>query len=61
MIDAVAPLGIAQVDTYQPFIDSERSAQPPALYGTDDSHMTPRGSALMAHLLARELIATKGR
>jgi hypothetical protein len=32
---------------------------PPELFGTDDSHMTPRGSGLMAHLLARYIIGEK--
>ena len=59
MIDAVASLPVFEVDTYADFLEAEHAVPPPELFGTDDSHMTPRGSGLMAHLLARYIIGEK--
>ncbi|MBV8196569.1 MAG: hypothetical protein JO263_00415, partial [Candidatus Eremiobacteraeota bacterium] len=53
MMNAVRPLGVFQYDTYDDFQRYERERAVPPLYGSDDSHMTPRGTALVAELLAR--------
>ncbi len=57
MIDAAATVPVDQVDTYEDFLRAERAVPPQELFGTDDVHMTPAGSALTAHLLARYLIS----
>jgi hypothetical protein len=57
MIDAAATVPVEQVDTYEDFLRAERAVPPQELFGTDDVHMTPAGSALTAHLLARYLIS----
>jgi hypothetical protein len=45
--------GISSCDSYPAFLAYEKAAVPGPLYGTDDSHLSPRGSAFAADILAR--------
>ena len=59
MIESVAALPVFEVDTYPDFQRAERERDPAVLFGTGDSHMSPRGSAYIAQLLARYIIGEK--
>jgi DNA-binding beta-propeller fold protein YncE len=53
IIDGVNEPGIYSCDSYPDFLAYEKQNSPGPLYGTDDSHLSPRGSAFAAGILAR--------
>jgi hypothetical protein len=53
MMAAAARLGIASCDSYADFVAYEKAPVAGPLYGTDDSHMTRRGSDFSANVLSR--------
>jgi sugar lactone lactonase YvrE len=53
MMAAAAGLGIASCDSYADFVAYEKAPVAGPLYGTDDSHMTRRGSDFSANVLSR--------
>ena len=59
MIDALSTLPVYQLDLYDTLLAAERAPGPAVLYGTDDSHLSSRGAALLAQTLARFIIAQK--
>jgi hypothetical protein len=59
MIAGADAAGVSSCDSYPDFLAYEKSANPGPLYGTDDSHLSPRGSAFAAAILARCIEANK--
>ena len=60
MIAAIDAPGIFSCDTYPDFLAYEKAPVAGPLYGTDDSHLSPRGSAFAAGLLAACIERQKG-
>ncbi len=51
-VAALRPLGIRQYDSFADFLAYERGSDPAPLFGTDDSHLAPRGNDFLARRLA---------
>jgi hypothetical protein len=60
MMAAIDAPGIYNCDSYPDFLEYEKQPVAGPLYGTDDSHLSPRGSAFAAGLLARCIEKERG-